>query len=105
MPDSPRPSSPAGALNADSIVVATRDQLSSRMADETVILHLSGGTYYGLDGVGTAIWGLLQEPRTVAEIRDRLLDEYDVGAERCERAVLSLLEDLTARGLVEARAS
>jgi hypothetical protein len=82
-------------------VVATADQVSTLLSDETVILHLGDGHYYGLDPVGTSIWGLLQQPRTVGEIRDRLLEEYDVAPERCERDLVTLLRDLAERRLIE----
>lgn len=38
-------------------------------------------------------------PRRVTEIRDALLETYDVEAERCSRDLLQLLGDLHAHGL------
>src|SRR2546430_17686461 len=57
--------------------------------------------YYSLDAVGSRIWALLQSPRSVREIRDTLLAEYDVPAERCERDLLGLLQALAAEQLIE----
>jgi hypothetical protein len=82
-------------------VVATADQVSTVLDDETVILHLEDGVYYGLDPVGTRIWQLLQEPRPVAEIRDRIVEEFDVDPERCARDLDALLGDLAERRLIE----
>jgi hypothetical protein len=84
-------------------VVATPEQVSTVLDDETVILQLEDGVYYGLDSVGTSVWHLLQEPRLVAEIRDRIVEEYDVDAERCERDLLALLRDLAQRRLIDVR--
>ena len=89
------------AVTAESVVVASGAQVSTNVEDETVILDVDGGVYYGLDPVGARIWSLLQEPRTVAEIRDVLLDEYDVEPEPCEEAVQALVADLMRHGLVE----
>jgi hypothetical protein len=91
----------AAAISATAVVVALDHQVSSQLGDETVILHLEDGVYYGLDPVGTSIWRLLQEPRTVAEIRDRIVEEYDVDAERCERDLVALLRELAERRLVD----
>src|SRR2546430_12237463 len=52
--------------------------------------------YYSLDAVGSRIWALVQSPRSVREIRDTLLAEYDVPAERCERDLLGRSEEHTS---------
>ena len=83
--------------------MAAKDQVSSDLGGEVAILDLKAGVYYGLDAVGARIWSLIQEPRTVNEIRDILLEEYDVEPERCERDLLVLLRRLADEGLVEVR--
>jgi hypothetical protein len=89
-------------LAGSSTVALVRHQVSSDLAGETVILNLDTGIYYGLvDEVGARIWSLMQAPRTVAEIRDAILEEYEVAPERCEHDLLALLERLAAEGLVE----
>jgi len=86
-----------------SVVVASSDQVGANLDGETVLLGLKDGVYYGLNPVGARIWSLLEQPSTVAEIRDRILAEYDVAPERCERDLLALLERLAEHGLVVAR--
>jgi hypothetical protein len=83
--------------------VAAKDQVSSDLGGEVAILDLKAGVYYGLDAVGARIWSLIQEPRTVNEIRDILLEEYEVEPERCEHDLLALLRRLADEGLVEVR--
>lgn len=82
-------------------VVASKNQLSTEMADETVILNLQNGVYYGLDAVGSFIWKLIQEPQDVRAICDAVLGEYDVEPERCEQDIMNLLQELIEHGLVE----
>ena len=82
-------------------VVASKDQVSADLSGEAAILSLKSGVYYGLDSVGARIWTLLQTPKCVAEIRDTITSEYDVDAERSERDVVRLLEQLAKEGLVE----
>jgi hypothetical protein len=88
-------------ITDEATVVVTRDVLATEFEDELVVLNLQDGVYYGLDHAGVRIWQLLQKPSSVAELRDVLLDEYDVDAERCRRDLVALLSDLAARGLVE----
>jgi len=88
-------------LRPDTRIVAITEQVSCDLAGEAAILSLRNGTYYGLDRVGARIWNLIQQPRTVKEILDTLLAEYDVDAERCAADLQRLLTELTAQGLVE----
>ena len=95
----------SNSFTLQSVVVASKNQVSSELASDVVILDLEGGTYHGLNATGARIWALLATPRTVGEIREIILREYDVEPQRCERDLLSLLEDLDSRGLLEVRAA
>jgi Coenzyme PQQ synthesis protein D (PqqD) len=88
-------------ITAATTVVASREQVSCDLAGEAAILGLKNSLYYGLDAVGACIWNLVQEPRTVGDIRDALVREYDVEAGRCERDVIQLLQRLAGEGLIE----
>ncbi len=90
-------------VSMNSSVVATSEQASSDLKGEAVILNLKSGAYYGLNAVGSSIWNLLQEPRTVSEIRDTLLAEYEVDPKQCDRELLALLQQLEAEGLIEVK--
>lgn len=89
------------SLSAQSIVVAAAEQVSCPLGDESAILNLKNSVYYGLDAVGARVWALLQKPQTIGELRDALLDEFDVETERCERDLLALLEKMQSEGLIE----
>ena len=82
-------------------LVATKEQVSSDLGEDTVILNLKTGIYHGLDAVGARIWNLVQEPKTVSDILNTLLQEYDVEPDRCEREVGVLLQKLADAGLIE----
>ena len=86
---------------ASSSVVAAKDQVSSDLGGEVAILDLKSGTYYGLDNVGAHVWSLIQEPRTVVEIRDTIVSEYEVEPDRCERDLITLLQRLADKRLIE----
>jgi len=74
--------------------------LAKRLGDETVILHLGSGTYFGLDSVGARIWHLMAEGKSPAQICDIMLDEYDVSGEDVERDITALIKDLLAQDLI-----
>jgi hypothetical protein len=87
-------------FSRDSRVVASDEQVSTVLGDETVILGMADGVYYGLDAVGTRVWALLATPRYVSELVGTITDDFDVTREQCERDVLALLDDLSGRQLV-----
>ena len=91
------------ALSTTSVVVAAKDQVSSDLAGEAVILSLQTGMYYGLDSVAAHIWELLRTPTAVADIRDAVVQQYDVEVEQCERDILNFLHQLAEQGLIEIR--
>jgi len=92
---------PAQQVAWNSVVVAVETQISSDLGDETIILELKAGIYYGLDSIGARIWKLIQEPRSLSSLRDALLAEYDVDRERCERDLLALLRAFETNHLVK----
>jgi hypothetical protein len=88
-------------ISSTSVLAAVKHQVSCDLADEVVILDMQDGIYYGLNAVGARIWSLLEEPRSVAEIHQTLLDEYEIDPEVCETQLMTLLTELAANGLVE----
>jgi Coenzyme PQQ synthesis protein D (PqqD) len=96
-----QPSSSIKFMPKETVVVASADQVSSDLAGESVILSLKSGTYYGLNPVGSSVWMLIQEPKTIAEICEAILEEYEVDAQTCEADIQALLADLLNAQLIE----
>jgi hypothetical protein len=92
---------PVMPVTLDSIVQVSPDQVSCDLGGEAAMLNLNSGVYYGLDPIGARIWTLLSEPRTVASVRDVILEEYEVEPEVCERDLLAVLGRLSEEGLIE----
>ena len=88
-------------ISVHSVVVAAKGGLSRVVEHEVAILNLKNGTYYGLDRVGAYVWNLIQQPRSVAEIRRAMLEKYEIDEARCERELLDLLGELRSEGLIE----
>ena len=77
------------------------DQVMARqVGEETVILDLASGTYFGLDPVGARIWQLMAESKTLVETCAVMLTEYEVTQEEIERDVLRLAEELLEKRLI-----
>lgn len=70
------------------------------MDGEAVVLDLESGTYFGLNGVGTRMWQLLEEHGRLRVVFDRLADEFDVAGDRLEQDLIDLVSRLVDKGLV-----
>jgi hypothetical protein len=92
-------------ISLQTIVVAASEQVSTRLDDETVLLELKKGTYFGLNRVGTVIWDLIQQPRSIEAVYSAVLERYSVDSKTCERDVLRLIEELRVAGLVELKSA
>ena len=87
-------------MNLSDKVTVPQQVMARTVGDETVILDLASGTYFGLDPVGARIWELLGEGKTIAEVCDQMLEEYEVTRDEVERDTLSLADNLAAHGLI-----
>ena len=76
------------------------DLMEAELGDEIVALDVTGGTCFGFNTVASSVWRALAEPRSFDALRDRLIEEYEVGPDQCEAELAALLADLTAKGLI-----
>ena len=73
----------------------------SDMDGEKVMLSVHNGKYYNLGEVGGLIWELLNEPKSVNDLVDKLIEEYDVSPAECESQVRSFLDMLKKENLID----
>jgi hypothetical protein len=75
--------------------------MEADVGEELVGLNVDEGTCFGFNLVAASVWRSLSSPKTFDQLREELLDEFDVSAEQCAGELKELLDDLTAKGLVE----
>ncbi len=81
-------------------LVPSNQAIESRVGDETVLLHLENGTYYGLDAVGTRIWEMLREGKAPLSICEAVAREYGIAREAVEADARRFLGDLKAHNIL-----
>lgn len=97
--------SSGGPLTGSDVLVRNDAELLTTVVDgELIGMSVEQGACYGLNSVGTRVWELLAEPRSIASLCEQLTSEYEVEAEQCLREVLDLVEELRAEGLVNVSA-
>ena len=87
-------------MNTPSMFTIPRHVMARQVGDETVILDLSNGTYFGLEPVGTRIWQLLTEGQSLANISSAMVEEFDVTLDVVQADTQRLVNDLLSRGLL-----
>lgn len=92
-------------MAGDEVVRRCAQLVEAEVDGELVALHVERGTCYGFNGTATRIWNLLEEPKRVSELRDALLEEFDVDPATCEAQLRELLDDLQGDGLIELQAN
>ena len=74
--------------------------MSRPVGDDTVLLDLESGMYFGLDGVGKRIWEAIGEGLTVGEIAAIIVSEYEVDENQAQADSIEFIRDLVERGLL-----
>ena len=89
----------ASALTLSSVVTRNENIVYTDLDDAIVMMDVDDGSYHELDPVGARIWMLLEAPRSVAEICESLLAEYDVDPQTCQADTSEFLQSGFAKGL------
>jgi len=81
--------------------VCMPDEVATRkLGDETILLNLKTGTYFGLDAVGSRFVELLETSSEIAAAHRVMLQEFEVTAEVLEADLLRLAEEMCAKRLL-----
>lgn len=88
------------AISLNSHLMIPEEVLSTTVGDESVLLNLRTGTYFGLDVVGTRFFQLLSEGDCLSTVHRMMMDEFEVSAERLEQDILRLTEQMATKGLL-----
>nr|WP_319374712.1 PqqD family protein [uncultured Methanobacterium sp.] len=87
-------------LSGSTVITVNKDYVYCNVDDEMVLLGMEDGIYYGLNPVGAFIWEQITEPKTIDQVRDAILDEYEVEKGECERDLMDLLNELAEKGMI-----
>ena len=80
------PQMPASSelIGDQTLISRSTGLLVAPVHDETVMMDIESGHYYGLDDIGSEIWRRLEAPRTFGELVDSLAADYEA-----DRAVIA----------------
>jgi hypothetical protein len=70
------------------------------VGDETVMMEIASGRYFGLDDIGSEIWRRLEAPCTFGALVDGLTADYDADRTVIANDVRNLLSEMAAHNVV-----
>jgi len=76
------------------------DWLAAKVGNELMMMSAAKGNYIGLSKVGARIWELIETPRSVEQVCDALVAEYDVDPATCRAEVDAFLASLAEHDAV-----
>ena len=87
-------------MNLDSKLTIPPQVMSRLVGDETVLLNLESGLYFGLDGVGQRVWESVSEGKNLGDTVGVIVAQYEVDEEQAAADVLEFARTLIERGLL-----
>lgn len=82
-----------------------RDDVVAKTIDgELIIIRLSDGTYYSMDGAGARTWELIERHHDLPTMVGTIARWYEVAPAILERDLAALLAELRDEGLIAAAA-
>ncbi len=70
------------------------------MDNETVMMSIEKGEYYGINSVGSRIWELIDSPEKVKDICKTMCEEFNVTPGQCRDDVVYFLNKMAGKGII-----
>lgn len=68
--------------------------------DRLLVFNSETTDCIGLDNIGATIFQMLKKPQSLIKIRNKILNEYNVEADKCEKDLIELIQKLNVSGLI-----
>ena len=91
----------SSAIPNTASISARTHVVSTTAGGEVVILDPAASRYYSLDGVGEFVWGHLQGTVALLDLRDAVVERYEVDPDVALTDLKALLRELSAVGLID----
>ncbi len=84
----------------DTVFSATPECVACEFGEGVALLDTVSNQYFSLNAVGHFIWQQLDEPRSIAQITDRIIAHYGIDRARADQDVRKLMGQLAEHRLV-----
>lgn len=87
-------------LTMDSHLLRSKDLVAANMDGDTVMMSIESGHYFGIGGIGSRVWELLEFEVTLSDLMASILNEYEIDEEACLNDLSEFISKLAKEGLV-----
>lgn len=88
-------------MDKDTKIIMKKKLNITDLSGEKVMVDFETGKYFLIKGAGNDIWDMIQLETTPGEIIEKLMQEYEVSREECERSVYEFLEQLQKLNFID----
>lgn len=88
-------------MDKDTKIIMKKKLNITDLSGEKVMVDFETGKYFLIKGAGNDIWDMIQVETTPEEIIEKLMQEYEVSREECERSVYEFLEQLQKLNFID----
>lgn len=89
---------------SDTTLVKRKDTvLSTKLEDEYVMMNIESGEYFSLKNVAAKIWDLIEDEKSVADVKVDLMKAYDIDAQTCDAEVAAFLNDIVSADIADVK--
>ena len=87
-------------MNFDSVYTQNHKCPVRNIGDGLVIMAPSGDTTHSLEDIGAFIWNQLDGKRTLKDVLDAILTDYDIDEETAQEDLTSFIAQMQTAGLI-----
>ena len=87
-------------MHTSLVIKRNPDLLLAQLDDEVALMSIEHGSYFGLKNTARRIWELLEQPKSVGELRALLLLEDSAPHDQIMTDLVTFLKKMDEKGLV-----
>jgi hypothetical protein len=84
----------------DRFELNNQDAVAKVISGETILMNITSGMYFSMDGAGTTIWQLLERGHSLEQVADAVSDQYGVAPGQVTSDVVRLTAELVDARLI-----
>lgn len=88
-------------MNKQQLIQSNPDMIVVDMDGEKVMMSIESGDYFGINTVGSYIWDMIQDPKSLTQIYDGVKETFDItSSTETKRDIEDFLEKLSQQQLI-----
>lgn len=90
------------SLHLQTVISRNPNLIAAEMDGDLVMMSIEKGEYFGISGVGSRVWALLESPMTLQQICRLICHEFAVDETACTQDLQDFSQEMLALGLIRA---